>query len=86
MAKLAGLESVSRGALAAEVALPPPADLLSLPPGALSRVLVLDGVQVRAAAGLAGPTDPGRAGSGAGPPRRPPAGQTVRLACPERCE
>lgn len=46
MAKLAGLESVSRGAVAAEVALPPPADLLSLPPGALRRVLVLDGVQV----------------------------------------
>lgn len=45
MAKLAGLESVSRGAVAAEVALPPPADLLSLPPGALRRVLVLDGVQ-----------------------------------------
>ncbi|KAL4423968.1 hypothetical protein ABPG75_001269 [Micractinium tetrahymenae] len=45
MAKLAGLESVSRGALAAEVALPPAADLLSLPPGSLSRVLALDGVQ-----------------------------------------
>lgn len=54
MAKLAGLSTVPPGALAAEVRLPAPADLLAAPRGALTRVLVLDGVQVRPAAAPAG--------------------------------
>lgn len=47
MQKITGLGTCGPATLAAEVALPPPADLLRLPPGQLSRVLVLDGVQVR---------------------------------------
>lgn len=46
MQKVTGLGSCSEAHLAAEVALPPPADLGRLPPGQLTRVLVLDGVQV----------------------------------------
>jgi TrmH family RNA methyltransferase len=45
MQRIAGVESVAPGALAAEVALPPPAPLLGAPQGSLTRVLVLDGVQ-----------------------------------------
>lgn len=45
MRKLTGLDSVSAAMLAAEVALPEQADLLSARPGQLSRVLVLDGIQ-----------------------------------------
>jgi hypothetical protein len=46
MQKIAGLETVGGGLLAAEAALPPPASLLGAPPGSLTRLLVLDGVQV----------------------------------------
>jgi hypothetical protein len=45
MQKITGLESLSAASLAAEVALPPPADLEGARPGQLGRVLVLDGVQ-----------------------------------------
>ena len=45
MQKIAGLGSVGAGALAAEAALPPTADLLGGAPGQLRRVLALDGVQ-----------------------------------------
>jgi hypothetical protein len=45
MQKITGLESLSAASLAAEVALPPPADLAVARPGQLGRVLVLDGVQ-----------------------------------------
>lgn len=46
MQKIAGLDTVGDGLLAAEAALPPPASLLGAPRGSLTRLLVLDGVQV----------------------------------------
>lgn len=44
--KITGLGTCAPDTLAAEVALPPPADLLGMPAGQLRRVLVLDGIQV----------------------------------------
>ena len=45
MAKVTGLESVGRDSLAAELTLPPPADLRGMQTGSLTRLLLLDGVQ-----------------------------------------
>lgn len=46
MQKLTGLGTCPPSMLAAEVSLPPPADLLGTPRGQLTRVLALDGIQV----------------------------------------
>lgn len=46
MQKLTGLGTCPPSMLAAEVSVPQPADLLRTPPGQLTRVLALDGIQV----------------------------------------